>query len=177
MTSGNIVEPVAFDDSPSHKGNSIVLQPEEGDSYWQPAPASGYATIKVSPENCCSNFVSMGIQAIAEGGYVREHWHAKHEEILFCFEGEAEVLVDGIPHRFVPGTTVFVGRWVRHKITNTGLGYLKMTWTYLPPGLHEFMQSVGEPRKPGEPEPAQFARPADTVEIERKAGFGPKIGD
>ena len=43
--------------------------------------------------------------------------------------------------------------------------------------LDVYKRQVGEPRKPGEPEPAQFARPADTVEIERKAGFGPKIGD
>ncbi|HEX4810619.1 MAG TPA: hypothetical protein VH325_16905 [Bryobacteraceae bacterium] len=89
------MEPVTSNNRPSHKGNSIVLQPEEGDSYWQPTPTGGYATIKISPENCCSNFLSMGVQAIAEGGYVREHWHAKHEEILFCFEGEGEVLVDG----------------------------------------------------------------------------------
>jgi hypothetical protein len=52
-----------------------------------------------------------------------------------------------------------------------------MTWTYLPPGLHEFMQYIGKPRQPGEPEPAGFARPAETLEIERRAGFGPKIGE
>ena len=160
-----------------HGGNSIVLQPEEGASYWQPSPANGYSTVKISPDNCSSNFISMGVQAIAENGYVRGHWHSKHEEILFCFEGEGEVLVNDVPHRFVPGTTVFVGRWVRHKITNTGRGYLKMTWTYLPPGLHEFMAAIGRPRTPGEPAPAPFARRADTLEIEKQSGFGPKIGE
>src|SRR5688572_11582921 len=78
-----------------HPGNALVLQPEEGKSFWQPQPANGYATVKISPENCSSNFLSMGIQAIAENGYVREHWHSKHEEILFCYEGRGEVVVDG----------------------------------------------------------------------------------
>jgi quercetin dioxygenase-like cupin family protein len=177
MSVGNIVGPAMFDDAPPYKGSSMVLQPEEGDSYWQPVPASGYATIKFSPENCSSNFLSMGTQAIAEGGCVREHWHAKHEEILFCYEGQGEVLVDGTAHPFTPGTTVFVGRWVRHKIVNRGPGYLKMTWTYLPPGLEAFLRSIGAERTPGEPEPTPFKRPAHTLEIERTAGFGPKIDD
>lgn len=163
--------------TPPHKGDAIVMQPDEGESFWQPMPANGYVTLKVSPKNCASNYLSMGVQAIAENGYVREHWHGKHEEILFCFEGEGEVLVDGVPHRFVPGTTIFVGRWVRHKITNKGRGYLKMTWTYLPPGLHEFMESIGRPRVPGSPPPEPFARPANTLQAEKSAGFGPKIGD
>lgn len=27
---------------PSDKGDAIVLQPDEGESYWQPKPANGY---------------------------------------------------------------------------------------------------------------------------------------
>jgi mannose-6-phosphate isomerase-like protein (cupin superfamily) len=112
------------------------------------------------------------------GGRIREeHWHAKHEEILFCYEGQGEVLVDGTAHPFTPGTTVFVGRWVRRKIVNRGPGYLKITWTYLPPGLDTFLRSIGAERTPGEPEPTPFKRPAHTLEIKRTAGFGPKIGD
>ena len=88
------------------EGDALVLQPDEGESHWQPFPANGYATIKIGPRGCTSNFVSMGVQVIAEGGYVREHWHDRHEEILFCFEGRGEVLVDGTPHPFVPGTRV-----------------------------------------------------------------------
>ena len=176
MTVGAFDTQVAETDLP-HPGNSIVLQPEEGKSYWQPKPANGFAIVKISPENCSSNFLSMGVQAIAENGYIRDHWHSKHEEILFCFEGKGEVVVDGAVHSFVPGTTIFLGRWVRHKITNTGPGYLKMTWTYLPPGLHEFMASIGQPRQPGEAAPEPFSRPADTLTIERQTGFGPKIGD
>lgn len=176
MTIGTIAKASGLDSETPYKGNSLVLQPEEGGSYWQPSPADGYATVKISPQNCCSNFISMGIQAIAENCNIREHWHAEHEEILFCFEGEGEALVDGVLHRFVPGTTVFVGRWVRHKFTNTGRGYLKLTWTYLPPGLHAIMASIGRPRKPGEAAPTPFPPPPAHA-VTAVTGFDPKTGE
>src|SRR5690349_3119774 len=37
----------AVDGAPPFKGEGIVLQPEEGTSYWQPAPANGYGIVKV----------------------------------------------------------------------------------------------------------------------------------
>ena len=74
---------------------------------------------------------------IAPGGYVREHSHTPNQEILFCFAGKGTVIVDGVPHPFVPGTTVYAAPGVRHKIINDGADELKMTWTYLPPGLDE----------------------------------------
>ena len=159
----------------AHQGSRIVLQPDAGVSYWQPKPANGYATVKVSPDNCSSNQVTMGMQAVAPGCYVREHWHSRNEEILFCYEGRGTILVDGEPHAFVPGTTAFLGRWVRHKIINDGPDTLKFTWTFLPPGLDEFFAGIGRPRRAGEPAPAPFERPAETLAVEHRTGFGPPI--
>ena len=56
---------------PWDKGDALVLQPDEGLSYWQPMPANGHTTVKVSPRNCRSNRASFGVQVIAPGGYVR----------------------------------------------------------------------------------------------------------
>jgi quercetin dioxygenase-like cupin family protein len=162
--------------APAHKGSTIVLQPNEGASYWQPKPANGYATVKVAPDNCASNQVTMGIQSVAPGGYVREHWHARNEEILFCYEGKGTILVDGEAHPFVPGTTAFLGRWVKHKIVNDGPDALKFTWTFLPPGLDRFFAGIGRPRRSGEPTPEPFDRPSDTLAVEGGTGFGPPIG-
>jgi len=83
-----------------------------------------------------------GCTGIAPGGDVREHSHTPNQEILFCFEGKGTVLVDGVPHPFVPGTTVYAGPGVRHKIINDGPGELKMTWTYLPPELPASRQRI-----------------------------------
>jgi quercetin dioxygenase-like cupin family protein len=100
-------------------GPGIVLQPDEGESYWQPVWANGYSTIKIGPKAGIEN-LTMGVQVIAPGGYVREHSHTPNQEILFCFAGKGTVIVDGVRHSFVPGTTVYAGPGVRHKITNDG---------------------------------------------------------
>jgi quercetin dioxygenase-like cupin family protein len=155
-------------------GPGIVLQPDEGESYWQPVWANGYSTIKVGPKDGVEN-LTMGVQVIAPGGYVREHSHTPNQEILFCFAGKGTIIVDGVAHPFVPGTTVYAGPGVRHKIINDGPDELKMTWTYLPPGLNEFFAEIGRPRRPGEPAPEPFARPAEIHTIEARTGYGPPI--
>jgi hypothetical protein len=52
-----------------------VLQPEEGQSYWQPIWANGYSIVKLSSKHAGPDNLAMGIQVIAPGGYVREHSH------------------------------------------------------------------------------------------------------
>jgi quercetin dioxygenase-like cupin family protein len=155
-------------------GPGIVMQPDEGESFWQPVWANGYSTVKISPRSGVEN-LTMGVQVIAPGGYVREHSHTPNQEILFCFAGRGTIIVDGVPHPFVPGTTVYAGPGVSHKIINDGADELKMTWTYLPPGLDEFFAAIGRPRQLGEPAPEPFARPADAHAIEARSGYGPPI--
>ena len=157
------------------KSPGIVLQPEEGQSYWQPIWANDYSIVKLRPKHAGPNNLAMGIQVIAPGGYVREHSHTPNQEILFCFAGKGTIIVDGMPHPFVPGTTVYAAPGVRHKIINDGPDELKMTWTYLPPGLDDFFAAIGRPREPGEPAPEPFARPADVHAIEARSGYGAPI--
>lgn len=159
----------------SDKGPAIVVQPEEGPSYWQPVWANGWAEVKLAPKLGGPKNLAFGVQVIAPGGHVREHSHTPNEEILFCFEGKGTVILDGVPHPFVPGTTVFAGAGVRHKIVNDGADELKMTWTYLPPGLDDFFAAIGRQRSPGEMAPEPFARPADVHGLEAKSGYGPPI--
>jgi hypothetical protein len=84
--------------------------------------------------------------------------------------------VDGEPHPFVPGTTAFLGRWVKHKIVNESPHPLKFTWTFLPPGLDQFFAGIGRPRRAAEPAPEPFERPQDHLAVEGRTGFGPPIG-
>src|SRR6266446_2226339 len=153
------------------KGPGIVLQPEEGESYWQPVWANGYSTVKISPKNGTLN-LAMGIQVIAPGGYVREHSHTPNQEILFCFEGKGTVLVDGVPHHFVPGTTVYAGSGVRHKIINDGPGELSTTASGTERGGRSFTRGhiyhllsnpiyIGEIAHKGQLYPGQHPAPID----------------
>ena len=152
-------------------GRGLVIAPDEGRSYWQPEPASGHVTIKVEPRNSGIGGVSMSVQAVGVGGYVREHAHGENNEIIFVVEGTGTAVVDGERHLMVPGTTLFLGKNVKHTFINEGDCELKFTATILPAGLEEYFEAVGRPRRAGEPTPAPFPRPDNVLEIERNTVF------
>ena len=155
----------------SIRGHAVVVQPDEGPSYWQPVPANGHADPKLTPDKTNFPAVAMGYQTIAPGGRVREHSHGDQIEMQICFRGRGYVNVDGRTHVLVPGTACFLGHDVKHEIVNDGEDDLVMMWVITPHGLEDFFKSVGRPRTPGEPAPAPFARPADVVAIERALGM------
>jgi mannose-6-phosphate isomerase-like protein (cupin superfamily) len=153
----------------------IVVQPDEGESFWQPVPANGYAEVRVSHRKHPSiTRLATGIQVIAPGCHIREHVHPAQEELLFFFEGSGEAVIDGKSYQLTVGTTVYVGAGHRHKLVNTGHSDLKMCWVMLPGGengLDDFFARIGRPRRPGEPAPEPFDRPTDIDEIERSTVF------
>jgi quercetin dioxygenase-like cupin family protein len=151
--------------------HAVVIQPDEGSSFWQPIPANGHADPKLTPANTHFAGFSMGYQTIAPGGRVREHSHGRQVELQICFRGRGHVIVDGVTHSLVPGTSCFLGHEVVHEIVNDGPEELVMLWVITPPGLEDFFAAVGRPRHAGEPTPAPFERPRDVVAIERSLGI------
>ena len=154
----------------------LVVRPDEGLSYWQPVPANGYAEVRISHRrDPAIASLASGIQVIAPGCHIREHVHPDQEELLFFFEGRGEVVVDGVPHALVPGTTVYIGAGHRHRIVNGDpAGELRMMWVMLPGGpngLDDFFARIGRPRRPGEPAPEPFPRPDDVLAIEAATVF------
>jgi len=155
----------------SVRGRAVVVQPDQGESYWQPVPASGHADPTLTPATTGFEALSMGYQTIAPGGRVREHSHADQVELQICFRGRGRVVVDGASHPLVPGTACLLGYDVKHEIQNEGADDLVMLWVITPPGLEDFFRAIGRPRRTGEPAPVPFARPADVVAIERGLGM------
>lgn len=153
------------------RGHAVVVQPDEGPSYWQPVPACGHADPKLTPDVTRFPGLSMGYQTIAPGGRIREHSHGDQIELQICFRGRGRVVVDGEIHSLQPGTACFLGYDVKHEIVNEGPDDLVMLWVIAPPGLENFFAAIGRPRTAGEPAPAPFARPADVVAIERAMGM------
>jgi quercetin dioxygenase-like cupin family protein len=153
----------------SHR--AVVVQPDEGPSYWQPVPASGHADPRLTPDRTGFPALAMGYQTIAPGGRVREHSHGDQVELQICFHGRGHVMVDGARHPLVPGTACFLGHGVKHEIVNDTSDDLVMLWVITPHGLEDFFKAIGRPRTPGEPAPEPFARPADVVAIERALGM------
>jgi len=149
-----------------------VLQPEDGISFWRPQPTNGYVTVKASPSYGGPGEIAMGIQVIPPGCFIQEHSHDRQVEIIFCFEGQGTIEVDGKAHPFVPGTTVVASPWLKHKIINSGTGDLKMTWTMTPSGLEAYFRGIGRERKLGEPTPEPFDPPKNADRIQLETGFG-----
>jgi quercetin dioxygenase-like cupin family protein len=156
---------------PAPRGHAVVVQPDEGPSYWQPVPANGHADPKLTPELTRFPPLSMGYQTIAPGGRVREHSHGDQIELQICFRGRGHVVVDGKAHPLVPGTACFLGYDVKHEIVNDSAEELVMLWLITPHGLEDFFKAIGRPRTIGQPAPAPFARPDDIVAVERAMGM------
>lgn len=153
------------------RGRGVVVQPDQGASYWQPVPANGHADPKLTPATTGFEALAMGYQTIAPGCRVREHSHGDQIELQICFRGRGRVMVDGVSHPLTPGTACFLGYDVKHEILNDSTEDLVMMWVITPPGLEDFFKAIGRPRQAGDPAPAPFARPTDVVAVERAMGM------
>lgn len=153
------------------KGPVLVLGPEDGESYWQPKPHSGYMTVKVGPHNHPSNLFSMGTQLIPAGCHVRSHGHARNDEVLFFYEGKGYCMVEGEKCPVEAGSTVVLGRYVEHSIHNDGDSDMKFFWVFSPPGLEQVVEGSGKRRTPGEAPPETFERPQNLAQVLDKAGW------
>ena len=150
----------------------FVLQPEDGESYWQPVPANGYVINKLQPENWDGPF-SLGIQVVAPNSYIRRHIHDRHREVIFVWAGQGRAVVDGTEHPMQAGTVIGLPAGVEHMFVNESEGELKLLWILAPHGLEEFFRLIGRPRRAGEKTPEPFPRPADVLEIEAATVFKP----
>ena len=155
----------------SEKGVALALGPEEGLSFWQPRPSTGYVTVKISPYNSPHDLISAGVQVLEPGASVRRHAHERAAEILFVYEGEGKAEIDGKWYRVSQGSTLMAGRYVQHYVENDGSVPLKLFWAIMPSGLEDWFRALGRPRTPGEPPPAPFERPQDIEEIRRRMRF------
>lgn len=155
-------------------GATMVLQPDEGQDFWQPQPANGHISVRVAPRLVeMEHPVGLGTQTLPPGGFVREHAHDRNEEVLHFISGTGKAIVEGKEFPVGPGVTIFVGRNRRHKFINDGAGELHWLWLIVPNGLEDFFEAIGRPKQPGEATPAPFPRPADVAEIERRTVFAP----
>jgi quercetin dioxygenase-like cupin family protein len=159
------------------RGRGVVVQPDQGASYWQPVPANGHADPKLTPATTGFEALAMGYQTIAPGCRVREHSHGDQIELQICFRGRGRVVVDGVSHPLTPGTACFLGYDVKHEILNDSTEELVMMWVITPPGLEDFFRAIGRPRQAGDPAPAPFARPTDVIEVERAMGMNDTRAD
>ena len=159
-------------DQSNARGHGVVMQPDEGPTFWQPVPANGHVESKLFPANTHFDGLSMGYQTIAPRSRVREHSHGEQIEMLVGIRGKGRVNLDGVGHDMVPGTVCFAGYDVKHEIINESDDEdLVMMWVISPAGLENFFESIGRSRTRGDDAPEPFARPESVVAIERDMGM------
>ncbi|MBS7536184.1 cupin domain-containing protein [Ancylobacter sonchi] len=149
-----------------------VCQPGEAASYWQPMPANGHVEVMFAPDLVAMEQpLGFGTQTVPPGGHVRDYAHDRSEEIIFVLHGRGRAVIDGVEHPMRPGSAFFLGRHRRHLFVNEGDENLVFTWLIVPNGLEDVFRRVGRPRRPDQPAPEPFARPADVLRIERETEF------
>lgn len=155
-----------------NQGAILIVPPNAGENHWQPQPANGQVSVRVAPHlvETMTPF-SLGTQTLPPGGYVREHDHPEHDEVLHFISGTGKAYVDGVEYVAEPGLTIFVGKGRKHKFANDGSGELHWLWFITPNGLETFFRDVGRPVVVGEPDPTPFARPDNVRELERNTAF------
>ncbi|MDR3537041.1 MAG: cupin domain-containing protein [Acetobacteraceae bacterium] len=153
------------------QGPVVVLQPDEGESHWQPLPSTGYIVSKLTPYTTPYDGFALGIQVLEPGAHIRRHGHERQHEVLFCYQGTGEAEIGDRRHPVSPETTLLIGRGVQHKVTNTGATQMRLLWWIAPAGLEDWFRAIGRPRQPGEPQPAPFPRPDDVEDIQARQRF------
>jgi quercetin dioxygenase-like cupin family protein len=154
-------------------GKAIILGPNDGDSFWQPVPASGFARNLFNDKTTASEHkYSFSVQTIAPGGFIREHTHDRNDELAYVVSGKGIFQIDGEDNPVEPGSAVFIGINRRHKWINTGSEPLTFVVLFMPGGLDEFYARIGRERRHGDQAPAPFPRPDDIAEIEARGVFG-----
>jgi mannose-6-phosphate isomerase-like protein (cupin superfamily) len=155
----------------SINGRAVVVPPEGGRSFWQPRPANGHIDVVLSLATTGYDGFVQGFQTIAPHSHIREHLHTDVIEMLVCVEGHGRIVYDGREETFAPRTSCLIGPGVRHTVINDGDQPLVMLWLQTPPGSERFFDQVGRPRRPGEPAPANFDRPADSAALAANANL------
>lgn len=91
-----------------------VLGPEDGEHLWQPEPARGYVSLKLTPETMPYDGFSSGTQVLPPGGSVRAHGHRQNHELIHITEGTGRCEIETETYNFEPGSTILFGRYAKH---------------------------------------------------------------
>jgi quercetin dioxygenase-like cupin family protein len=77
--------------------------------------------------------VNGGVSFFGPRAHAPSHVHQREEEVVYCVQGEGEIVLDGQPEAIRPGSFVVIPRGVLHSINNTGDREIKLVFLFSPP--------------------------------------------
>lgn len=134
----------------------LILQADEGESFWQPKNADGFITIKTSPWNAKDSRQTVFFQEMPAGGFVGLHSHEEDQEVFIFVGGKGSILADGIEHEVAAGDVVFIGKNIEHSVRASRGVTLRFYVVVSPTGLENRLKEMGKRRTPGETAPESF---------------------
>ncbi|MFZ2314558.1 MAG: cupin domain-containing protein [Gammaproteobacteria bacterium] len=136
---------------------SIIVNAEDGQSFWQPGVQGNCITIKVSPWNIPTTGHTVFLHELPQGGEVPEHSHETNEEIFICLDGEGTMTIDGKEIPFKKHDVAYLAPLSSHHIKAISKTPLKFMVIITPTGLEERLKLMGIPKKDlNEAAPASF---------------------
>lgn len=149
------------------KGPVGLLGKDEGQSFWQPQPTGGWATLKFTPATVRQNANACITQMVPPGGVIPCHAHAAADTLVYVTSGRCTAIIDGTTQRLDTDTTAAIGRQVPFQIINDSAEALHLFIWMTPPGAEDLVSWWGVPRTSGDAPPAPFNRPAGWEERAR----------
>jgi mannose-6-phosphate isomerase-like protein (cupin superfamily) len=104
----------------------------------------------VEPKKTGTNTVAMGVEDFAVGGCTPHHAHPNSDELFFVISGSGRAVVGDESRDVGPGAAIWIPRGMPHQILNTGTGVLRTTWTFVPAGPEQALESSS-----GSPDPQE----------------------
>lgn len=78
------------------------------------------------------NAINGGVSFFPPHAHAPGHVHDKEEEVVYCLEGEGEVVVEGKSEPIRPGSFMVFPPGVLHSINNTGDETIKLLYVFSP---------------------------------------------
>lgn len=86
----------------------------------------------VGTEQLPCEAINGGVSFFPPKAHAPGHTHDVEEEVIYCLQGEGEVVLDGRPEPLRPGTFVVFRPGVLHSINNTGDATIKLLYVFSP---------------------------------------------
>lgn len=93
------------------------------------------------------------------------HRHQHEDETLFMLDGELEVIVEGTPHRVLPGHTLVLPRGTTHQIINRTEHTARYLAICTPAGFDRFVAACAD----AQPGPVEASLPTEADKARMRA--------
>jgi quercetin dioxygenase-like cupin family protein len=124
----------------------LILALEEGEPRVRRTLGGAPLTMKVDRQTANAPEFVMGYEEVPPGERIPPHRHPGADEIIFVHRGKGTAELGERTAAVTAGATVYIPRWTRVSIRNTGTEPLAIVFIFSQPGFEQFMRETSVPR-------------------------------